>query len=94
MQLLETDRPLLRPLHPGRCGGAYACQHPRWPPAGGAATGAWRRSKVIDIFVPSDALAECSEADGRLISGGLLGTHGLGTPSRPGIPWPGCWGQG
>ena len=89
MQLLETDRLLLRPFTLDDAEGLYAyASHPEvGPPAG------WRphrsveesRQVIENIFVPSDALAVLRKSDGRLIgSAGFVDRHRteLGTPSE------------
>ena len=89
MQLLETDRLLLRPFTLDDAEGLYAyASHPEvGPPAG------WRphrsveesRQVIENIFIPSDALAVLRKSDGRLI--------GSGRPARrSAIPWPGTAG--
>ena len=70
MQLLETDRLLLRPFTLDDAEGLYAyASHPEvGPPAG------WRphrsveesRQVIENIFIPSDALAVLRKSDGRL----------------------------
>lgn len=103
MQLLETDRLLLRPFTLDDAEGLYAyASHPEvGPPAG------WRphrsveesRQVIENIFVPSDALAVLRKSDGRLIgSAGFVDRHRteLGTPSEE-IGYSlarDCWGQG
>ena len=97
MQLLETDRLLLRPFTLDDAEGLYAyASHPEvGPPAG------WRphrsveesRQVIENIFIPSDALAVLRKSDGRLIgSAGFVDRHRaeLGTPS----PGPGLLGPG
>ena len=80
MQLLETDRLLLRPFTLDDAEGLYAyASHPEvGPPAG------WRphrsveesRQVIENIFVPSDALAVLRKSDGRLIgSAGFVDRH-------------------
>ena len=89
MQLLETDRLLLRPFTLDDAEGLYAyASHPEvGPPAG------WRphrsveesRQVIENIFIPSDALAVLRKSDGRLIgSAGFVDRHRteLGTPSE------------
>ena len=103
MQLLETDRLLLRPFTLDDAEGLYAyASHPEvGPPAG------WRphrsveesRQVIENIFIPSDALAVLRKSDGRLIgSAGFVDRHRteLGTPSDE-IGYSlarDCWGQG
>ena len=103
MQLLETDRLLLRPFTLDDAEGLYAyASHPEvGPPAG------WRphrsveesRQVIENIFIPSDALAVLRKSDGRLIgSAGFVDRHRteLGTPSEE-IGYSlarDCWGQG
>ena len=102
MQLLETDRLLLRPFTLDDAEGLYAyASHPEvGPPAG------WRphrsveesRQVIENIFVPSDALAVLRKSDGRLIgSAGFVDRHRteLGTPSEE-IGYSlarDCWGR-
>lgn len=101
MQLLETDRLLLRPFTLDDAEGLYAyASHPEvGPPAG------WRphrsveesRQVIENIFIPSDALAVLRKSDGRLIGlGGLCGpgtARSWGRPAtRSAIPWPGTAG--
>ena len=103
MQLLETDRLLLRPFTLDDAEGLYAyASHPEvGPPAG------WRphrsveesRQVIENIFIPSGALAVLRKSDGRLIgSAGFVDRHRteLGTPSEE-IGYSlarDCWGQG
>ena len=103
MQLLETDRLLLRPFTEDDAESLYAyASHPEvGPPAG------WRphrsveesRQVIENIFIPSDALAVLRKSDGRLIgSAGFVDRHRteLGTPSEE-IGYSlarDCWGQG
>ena len=103
MQLLETDRLLLRPFTLDDAGGAVRL---RQPPGGGPPAG-WRphrsveesRQVIENIFIPSDALAVLRKSDGRLIgSAGFVDRHRaeLGTPSEE-IGYSlarDCWGQG
>lgn len=103
MQLLETDRLLLRPFTPDDAEGLYAyASTRRWAPRrDGPPTGAWRRARQVieNIFIPSDALAVLRKSDGRLIgSAGFVDRHRteLGTPSEE-IGYSlarDCWGQG
>ena len=100
MQLLETDRLLLRPFTLDDAEGLYAyASHPEvGPPAG------WRphrsveesRQVIENIFIPSDALAVLRKSDGRLIgsAGSWTGTaRSWGRPARrSAIPWPGTAG--
>ena len=93
MQLLETDRLLLRPFTLDDAEGLYAyASHPEvGPPAG------WRphrsveesRQVIENIFIPSDALAVLRKSDGRLIGS----ARSWGRPARrSAIPWPGTAG--
>lgn len=101
MQLLETDRLLLRPFTLDDAEGLYAyASHPEvGPPAG------WRphrsveesRQVIENIFIPSDALAVLRKSDGRLIgSAGFVdrAPRGAGDAQRGdrAIPWPGTAG--
>ncbi len=103
MQLLETDRLLLRPFTLDDAEGLYAyASHPEvGPPAG------WRPPPERggeptghrEHLHPSDALAVLRKSDGRLIgSAGFVDRHRaeLGTPSEE-IGYSlarDCWGQG
>ena len=103
MQLLETDRLLLRPFTEEDAEGLYAyASHPEvGPPAG------WKPHESVEeslrvireIFQPADSLAVIRKSDGRLIgSAGFVDRHRteLGTPSEE-IGYSlarDCWGQG
>ena len=103
MQLLETDRLLLRPFTEDDAEGLYAyASHPEvGPPAG------WKPHESVEeslrvireIFQPADSLAVIRKSDDRLIgSAGFVDRHRteLGTPSEE-IGYSlarDCWGQG
>ena len=103
MQLLETDRLLLRPFTLDDAEGLYAyASHPEvGPPAGWPPHRSVEESRQVieNIFIPSDALAVLRKSDGRLIgSAGFVDRHRaeLGTPSEE-IGYSlarDCWGQG
>ena len=100
MQLLETDRLLLRPFTLDDAEGLYAyASHPEvGPPAG------WRphrsveesRQVIENIFIPSDALAVLRKSDGRLIGSAGPAPRGAGDAQRGDrlFPGPGLLGPG
>ena len=102
MQLLETDRLLLRPFTLDDAEGLYAyASHPEvGPPAGWPPHRSVEESRQVieNIFIPSDALAVLRKSDGRLIgSAGFVDRHRAELGSQRGdrlFPGPGLLGPG
>ena len=98
MQLLETDRLLLRPFTEDDAEGLYAyASHPEvGPPAG------WKPHESVEeslrvireIFQPANSLAVIRKSDGRLIGSAWTATVPSWAPParRSATPWPGIAG--